>query len=686
MQNEMLGVEEAMNIEVGAVKTETVEVESELFGIVLTRGPTIKCADTDETVNRTEGYNVENWRNEFEIHNTKVKLEEDVNCEEVKIEVEEVIVKHEIDDLKDANGEIAQIRIKKEQVVKDWKNNLKMQDTKVELEEDVNYGELKIESEELIIKDENVDLNDANGEIDVNRSLEMTTMQNQHLKTKDKWACTHCNTVFKGKLTMDDHIVRMHPDPIVSGSSKIHECTLCIYKTTVKSCLDEHVSQHHKTEDSYKLKCVQCDTIFKRKTNLDEHVARKHPNCVASVSNKIHRCAYCTYQTIVKSKFARHMLKHPADSYKLSTCVYCNATFKNKQALDGHMLKKHPDSIRSISTKMHECTLCAFKTVKKGDLDLHMLKHPETAENYGLKTCIHCKTKFKHKANLDDHILKKHPEYIASVSSKVHKCEYCSYKTTKKDKFIEHMTQHDETADGYKLRCDQCEALFTCRTNLDDHIVKKHPNSIALVSNKIHQCKHCTYQTVIKSKLARHMFEHQEIADSYKLSTCIHCNATFKSERALENHTLRKHSDSPASISSKIYKCADCAFKTVRKADLARHSLEHAETAGSYKFSTCIHCNAKYKYKIRLDEHILRQHPEYIVSVSSKIYECPYCAFNTVIQAHLARHLSKHPFSGDSYKFSTCVSCNATFKGKQAVDDHTLSKHPDSIGHWIHFY
>ncbi|VEN51163.1 unnamed protein product [Callosobruchus maculatus] len=112
---------------------------------------------------------VDDWKDELEMPDTTVKLEEDADCEKLKVEVEEVIIKDENDYLKDANGEIAVNRIEKERIIEDWKNELEMADTIVKLEEVADCEELKIEVEEVIIKDENDDLKYANGEIAVNR-------------------------------------------------------------------------------------------------------------------------------------------------------------------------------------------------------------------------------------------------------------------------------------------------------------------------------------------------------------------------------------------------------------------------------------------------------------------------------------------------------------------------------------
>nr|CAI5830844.1 unnamed protein product [Callosobruchus analis] len=585
--------------------------------------------------------------------------------------------------------------------------------------------------------------------------------------------CVHCNATYKSKKNLDDHIIRKHPDFIESISSKIHECTHCTYKTTVKGHLTEHMVQHTETADIYKLRCIHCDETFKRRAGLDEHIIKKHPHLiatitskiqtadnyklkicvhcnakfkskasldnhtvrehpdfVASVSNKLHECAHCTYKTTLKSNFSKHMWKH---SKALRSCAHCDAKFKSKQKLDEHTLKKHPGFITSVSSKMRRCTHCTYITTRKDMFARHMLEHPETADSGQLITCTHCEAKFKSKQKLDEHTLKKHPDLIASVSSKIHECIYCTYKTTRKDVFLRHMEDHPEA----ELRCLHCEATFKRKTGLDNHVIRKHPHFIASVSSKMHECTYCTYKTTMKSNFAKHLLKH-----SHKLSKCIHCNAIYKHKIGLDDHILRQHPELIASVSSKMHECTHCAFKTVLKANLALHMLEHSnklircnhcnstfkskpalndhiinrhpdfmasisskihqckyctykttwkshfarhmlahpETADSRKLSKCIRCNTEYKHKIGLDEHILRQHPELIASVSNKMHECTHCAFKTVFKDNLTVHMVEHHETADICKFSTCVHCNTTFIDKQALSDHILRKHPGSIG------
>nr|CAI5838568.1 unnamed protein product [Callosobruchus analis] len=450
---------------------------------------------------------------------------------------------------------------------------------------------------------------------------------------------------------LDDHVVRKHPEFIATVSSKIHECPCCGYQTTIKTLFGKHVMKHPEAADSFNFSaCMHCSSTFKTKIALDEHIIKKHPDFIESVSSKILECADCTFKTVMESHLDAHMTKHidRIGKYKVCICTHCNATFKSNQMLGDHIIRKHPDFIDTVSSKVHQCVICDFKTTMK--------------------------------AVLDEHIVRNHPDLIPSVTRKMHECTNCSYKTTMTSHLIKHMLKHPETADSYKVNtCVHCSATFDGKQVLDDHIIKKHPEFAATVSRKIYDCPKCTYKSTIRARLAKHMLQHPETGSSFKLSTCIHCNATFKSKTSLDEHTIRKHPGFMDSISSKIHECANCTYKTTMTSQLARHMLKHPNSASGFKLNTCTHCNKTFESKQTLDDHIIKRHPDFLESVSGKIYECTNCEYKTTIKSRLAKHMLNHPEATGSYKLSICTHCNTTFKSKQTLDDHVIKKHPDHI-------
>ncbi|VEN44585.1 unnamed protein product, partial [Callosobruchus maculatus] len=210
---------------------------------------------------------------------------------------------------------------------------------------------------------------------------------------------------------------------------------------------------------------------FKSKQGLDDHIVKRHPDFIASVSSKIHECTQCTYKTTNVKCIREHlMIRHPEISGNriLTRCIYCNKTFKSKSGLDDHIVKRHLDFIASVSSKIHECTQCTYKTTVARYLKDHLLiKHPEIAGDRILSRCIYCNKTFKRKQGLDDHIVKSHPDFIASVSRKVHECTKCSYKTILRARFNNHMLTHAEAPSDRLNTCMHFNQEFKSRVELD---------------------------------------------------------------------------------------------------------------------------------------------------------------------------------------------------------------------------
>nr|CAH7715112.1 unnamed protein product [Callosobruchus chinensis] len=188
--------------------------------------------------------------------------------------------------------------------------------------------------------------------------------------------------MFKNKVSVDDHIVKNHPNFISSVARKIYECTECTYKTVQKSILDAHMSKHSSSGTASRYKCtyIDCNAVFKSQDSLDDHVVKKHPYSISSVSTKIYECTECNYKTTLKYKLGKHMLVHPEShsSYELGTCTHCSAVFKSEKALDEHVVREHPKFIKSLERKIYRCTECIYKTVFKYKFERHMSAHPET--------------------------------------------------------------------------------------------------------------------------------------------------------------------------------------------------------------------------------------------------------------------------------------------------------------------
>nr|CAI5823497.1 unnamed protein product [Callosobruchus analis] len=545
--------------------------------------------------------------------------------------------------------------------------------------------------------------------------------------------CIHCNVTLNSKITLDDHVVRKHPDLAASVRRKIYECSECNYKTVIKAYLDKHKSTHCDTGSGYE--CAHCKGTFKSKRGLDNHVVKRHPNVTPSVDKKVYECTACVYKTTLKHNFERHVWTHPETSSrcKLSRCIHCNASFKSARALDNHVVTKHPEVATSVGRQIFQCAECDYKTAVKNYLDKHvLLKHSELGLSYKLRTCVHCNATFKGKEALDDHVVKKHPDFITSVTHKIYECTECAYKTTKKNNFERHlkihqcpvcfhktaikssfdrhMLTHQENAPSSELsRCPHCDTTFKKKSStpksklprnqqvvnkkagrfpkrkrtLENHVIGKHPNLLAPASKELFSCANCDYKAT-KKLLANHMLTHSDTLSNHervakrhpdfvksparKLYDCSECGYKAYTKPALKKHML-EHSEG----TKKVHECKMCSYKTLIKYHLVKHiaSIHHLE------LMPCVHCNTTFKTKTLLDDHIVKIHPDYITSVTSKLHECSKCTYKTTIKKYYNKHILVHPETASCYNVFRCSHCDVTFRRKESLDDHVLKNHPD---------
>ncbi|CAH1983479.1 unnamed protein product [Acanthoscelides obtectus] len=327
-----------------------------------------------------------------------------------------------------------------------------------------------------------------------------------------------------------------------------------------------------------------------------------------------------SYSAQIKKKLENEIGNPPIEGKNSFNCYICNDTSHCKSGLIVHVSKNHPKFPSSVFSKILQCANCGYKTAHKGHLARHMIKHTRAKH-----TCTMCDASFTRKILLDIHTLQTHPQLTATASSKLHKCTHCEYKTTYASALVEHIMKHK--ADS---TCMICDALFSNKVSLDNHILQKHPERTASVSSKIHECTHCEYQTTYVGSLANHIMKHTANF------TCMLCDALFSNKTSLDNHILQKHPELSASVSSKVHECTHCAYKTTHANYLVKHITKHTNDL------TCTMCDELFTKKTSLGSHILQKHPESTASISSKIHKCTHCEYKTTYKGHLVKHMKKH--------------------------------------------
>ncbi|CAH1990437.1 unnamed protein product [Acanthoscelides obtectus] len=271
-------------------------------------------------------------------------------------------------------------------------------------------------------------------------------------RVHDISTCSHCGEILKTHMSLVWHIFNKH-EYFVSFVNNFYECSKCSYKSQAKKSVQDHMLTHfdeaiftttvslNKPSDSSLnyIQCVHCKAALKNEHALDAHIVSAHPNCIPTLSYKLYKCSFCEFKIIGNPyNLFEHKWKQHGITPDFFLCKYCSAEFKRKKGLDEHLLTKHHIVSYSVSDELHKCPNCSFASTMERNLERHISKNECYAR------CEHCNLAFRGKLPLDDHILKKHPDFIKTITSNIYVCKLCWYKTTIQREFGRHLTTHSK--------------------------------------------------------------------------------------------------------------------------------------------------------------------------------------------------------------------------------------------------
>jgi len=111
------------------------------------------------------------------------------------------------------------------------------------------------------------------------------------------------------------------------------------------------------------------------------------------------------------------------------------------------------------------------------------------------------------------------------------------------------------------------------------------------------KCNICSYSTLIKSTLKRHMQNHT-VEKPFKCQLCTY-STSQKSD--IKRH-MRRHTG------EKPFKCSECSFSTSRQGTIKTHMSQHT---GDYPFK-CRLCSYSTSRNVYLKKHIISKHKDLI--------------------------------------------------------------------------
>ncbi|CAH2000243.1 unnamed protein product [Acanthoscelides obtectus] len=153
---------------------------------------------------------------------------------------------------------------------------------------------------------------------------------------QETYSC--CSFKTTSKQALDEHIIEDHFDQIKSVSSPVLECAHCSFKTTMESKLVKHISAH-KAVLKIKHRWSKCNVGVTSKRQLNEHVAKSHPDSVGSTeptSNGGFLCGHCDFTANNELDLSRHW-----ESEHRHKCTFCNMICVSKRGVLNHLRMVH---------------------------------------------------------------------------------------------------------------------------------------------------------------------------------------------------------------------------------------------------------------------------------------------------------------------------------------------------------
>ncbi|XP_041375128.1 zinc finger protein 507-like [Gigantopelta aegis] len=351
-----------------------------------------------------------------------------------------------------------------------------------------------------------------------------------------KYRCKFCHYSNPRALLIKLHM-RLHK------SKQPFECSLCSYIAKSSESLQDHMIKHCKVRT---YQCKLCPSAFNYKSQLRAHMrahSDKDPFC----------CESCDFETMDATTYRTHVRYHIDKS-----CFRC-------------------DSCKDI-----------FPTLS--DLNLHILEL--SCKN--MLNCEECSFVADDNLGLINHIRETHRDF---------RCLECTFSCTTRLALTHHATSHHHSVasdDSGLLKCDLCDFTAVSSRSLKSHM-KRHINDQRYVQQPLEQykCNLCGYVCHHLPSLKSHMWRHASDRnysyeftndvinaaidydcriDSSKIDDPDLMEKILSSERQiLEGRLSRSVCGGASAICWVTFRCCQCGFETINKADLNVHMKSHSD-------------------------------------------------------------------------------------------------------------
>ncbi|XP_063609183.1 zinc finger protein Xfin-like [Penaeus indicus] len=558
-------------------------------------------------------------------------------------------------------------------------------------------------------------------------SSTVLTNMNRHIRrhTGEKpFSCPHCAYSYRhiqqvgldgsGQWLCTKALRRNMKSPNTHG--KMHQCPFCHYSTAIVTHMKRHVRTHTGEKP---FACPHCAYSSGHPLQVELGSGGQWPDgsgtkqawiCANNI-NKIHKCPYCQYSSLVLNNLKRHMSIHTGE--KPFACPHCSYSCTRKGNLETH-IRTH------TGEKPYSCQHCPYRSSRMFSLKSHMSTHHPyeviSKNSRGIKSVVKTTEELTNK----DVRLERDQVWTGergapgnrrgySTTYKIHQCPYCPYSSnvgldsTEEKNRRRGSTSRMLTSTNYKMyECPNCTYTTYVATSMKNHI-RTH------TGERPFYCTYCPFSSTTKANLQKHIRTHtgekpfkqvgmdsddlrdgrritgpsMEVPPFYKTHQCPYCTYNTKFTTSLRNH-MRTHTG------EKPYSCPYCSFCSATKDRLKSHIRTHTGekpyvgldnddqrtggrgTAGAKKgvpsigkVMKCPYCAYTTSITTNMKKHA-RTH------TGEKPYACPYCPFRASQTENLKRHIRRH--TGE--KPFACNFCPYRSTEKSSLKNHIWVHHP----------
>ncbi|XP_021921710.1 zinc finger protein 431-like [Zootermopsis nevadensis] len=370
---------------------------------------------------------------------------------------------------------------------------------------------------------------------------------------------------------------------------------------------------HTTRNEKFKYVCGECEEMFTKRGALNAHKRRYHTNA------KAFECEYCMKQCTYAYQLDDHRRIHTKELPYM--CEICGKCFRNITRLKNHEYVHKPPS--------YTCELCNKKWRSK----LHLMQHKKVHSTDRKLICELCgKILFCH-FSLRIHMR-------IHTGEKPFQCDSCGKCFVSAVRLRNHGSVHT----GRKFRCDTCSKQFYYKHTLIRH-------------QECHiKLKHYKCQVCLQGFASLH-YRNKHRKVTCKLPICIVCNKVLPSDKTLEEHRTKEHTEEEVAVAAKCHRkwyfkcCPVCSEIICGKGNMLKHMKEYHKDY-TYTPFACEQCPKAYCTARSLRNHSMwhrEQHP----------YNCLICGkicktWNTLKWHNMSAHQNERPFQ--------CHYCDLQFR------------------------